>query len=102
MRVLNIAVFILVLLLQYPLWLGKGGVLRLWDIEQQIVMRSGTNDRLKARNTAMDAEVSDLKKGLDALEERARSELGMIRRDEVFFQILDRNTNSNVKVPVVK
>jgi len=79
----------LVLAIQYPLWAGKGGWFRVWEVDRQIVAQRETNAQLKARNAALDAEVRDLKQGLDAIEERARSELGMIRRDEIFFQLLD-------------
>ena len=89
MRWLTLALVGLVVLIQYPLWLGKGGWLRVWDVDQQIVAQRDINVRLKTRNGALDAEVRDLKQGVEAIEERARSELGMIRQDEIFFQLLD-------------
>ena len=89
MRWLTLALAGLVVLIQYPLWLGKGGWLRVWEVDQQIQAQREINMRLKARNGALDAEVRDLKQGLEAIEERARSELGMIRQDEIFFQLLD-------------
>lgn len=89
MRLLAIALAALVLLIQYPLWLGKGGVLRVWEMERQIEVQREANSKLQVRNSALDAEVRDLKQGLEAVEERARSELGMIRKDEVFFQVLE-------------
>ncbi len=89
MRLLAILLTGLLLLIQYPLWLGKGGLLRVWEMERQIAAQRETNDRMRARNEALDAEVGDLKQGLEAVEERARNELGMIRRDEVFFQVLE-------------
>ncbi len=78
----------LVLALQYPLWFGKGGWLKVRELDRQVLAQEDANARLKARNDALDAEVRDLKQGLDAIEERARTELGMIRRDEVFYQIV--------------
>ena len=78
----------LLLALQYPLWIGKGSWGRVWDLDRQLVAQRDGNARLKARNAALDAEVRDLKEGLDALEERARLELGMIRKDEVFYQVV--------------
>jgi cell division protein FtsB len=78
----------LILALQYPLWMGKGGWLRVRSLDQQLVAQQAVNAGLKARNDALDAEVRDLKEGTEAIEERARSELGMIRKDEVFFQIV--------------
>jgi len=80
----------LIAALQYGLWLGKGSWLRVWEIDRQIAGQRRTNDGLMARNAALEAEVRDLKEGLGAIEERARNELGMIRHDEVFFQVLDR------------
>ena len=78
----------MLLAIQYPLWVGKGGWLRVRDLDQQLVVQNETNAKLKARNDALDAEVRDLKQGLEALEERARMELGMIKRDEVFYQVV--------------
>ncbi|HEX6005462.1 MAG TPA: cell division protein FtsB [Burkholderiales bacterium] len=88
MRLLTLILAALIVLIQYPLWLGKGSWLRVWEVDQQIRAQHVTNERLQARNGALDAEVRDLKQGLDAIEERARSELGMIRQDEIFFQIV--------------
>jgi cell division protein FtsB len=87
MKLLAVALAALILLVQYPLWLGKGGWLRVWEVDQQIRSQRETNRQLQGRNSALDAEVQDLKGGLDAVEERARSELGMIRENEIFFQI---------------
>ncbi len=77
------------MLIQYPLWLGKGSWLRVWEVDRQIREQRESNQKLQARNAALEAEVKDLKQGFDAVEERARSELGMIKQDEIFFQILD-------------
>ncbi len=92
MRALALTLATLIALIQYPLWLGKGSWLRVWEVDQQIQAQRATNQKLQARNAALDAEVRDLKQGLDAIEERARSELGMIKRDEIFFQILGDGT----------
>ena len=90
MKWLTLTLAVLVTLIQYPLWVGKGGWLRVWEVDQQIQAQRATNAKLKARNAALDAEVRDLKQGVEAIEERARSELGMVRQDEVFFQVLDQ------------
>jgi cell division protein FtsB len=74
--------------LQYPLWVGKGSWLRVWELDRSLVAQKEQNAKLKARNDALDAEVKDLKEGLDAVEERARLELGMIKKDEVFYQVV--------------
>ncbi|PKO93045.1 MAG: cell division protein FtsB [Betaproteobacteria bacterium HGW-Betaproteobacteria-1] len=90
MKALTLIFVILIALLQYPLWLGKGSWLKVWDLNRQISEQQKLNADLKARNDAVDAEVRDLKQGLAAIEERARSELGMIRQDEVFYQVFER------------
>jgi cell division protein FtsB len=89
MRVLGIVLAVLIVLIQYPLWLGKGGWVRAWDNERQLAAQRAHNQRLQARNVALEAEVRDLKEGSEALEERARFELGMVRQDEVFVQIVE-------------
>ncbi|KAF0813284.1 Cell division protein FtsB [Andreprevotia sp. IGB-42] len=89
MRILAIVLALMIALLQWPLWIGKGSWLRVWQLDQELSDRHAQNDRLKERNAALEAEVLDLKTGTDAIEERARNELGMIRPDEVFFQVLD-------------
>ena len=89
MKPLALALALLILLIQYPLWLGKGSWFRVRQIDQQIEAQRDVNRRLKERNVALEAEVQDLKVGLEAIEERARSEIGMIKRDEIFFQIAE-------------
>lgn len=88
MRILALALAALILLLQYPLWLGKGGWLRVWDLDRQVRSQQERNAGLQRRNEVLDAEVRDLKQGVDAIEERARYDLGMIKQDEIFFQIV--------------
>lgn len=89
MKFLTFALAGLVALLQYPMWVGKGGWMRVWDTDRQVQAQREVNLALQARNAGLDAEVRDLKQGLDAVEERARSELGMVRQDEIFFQLLE-------------
>ena len=78
---------VLIALLQYPLWLGKGGWLRVWETSRQLDAQREANQMLEERNAGLDAEVRDLKSGLDAIEERARFELGMIKNGEIFVQV---------------
>ena len=87
----------LVVVLQYPLWFGKGGWLRVRELDRQVAAQQAVNAGLKARNDAMDAEVRDLKQGLEAIEERARTELGMIGKDEVFYQVVTPAAPSRAK-----
>ena len=95
MRVLSLVLAALIALIQYPLWLGKGSWLRVWEVESEIRAQREVNTRLRTRNVAMDAEVRDLKQGFEAIEERARSELGMVRSDEIFFQLMDLKPRSS-------
>lgn len=78
---------LLVLALQYPLWLGKGGWLRVWEVNAQLQAQRATNHRLEQRNAALAAEVQDLKAGNEAVEERARYELGLTRPGEVYVHV---------------
>lgn len=87
MRWLALAFVVLIAALQYPMWLGKGGWLQVRDLDRQLAAQKESNARLKLRNDALDAEVRDLKNGFEAVEERARAELGMVKQDEVFFQV---------------
>ncbi|KPK20347.1 MAG: cell division protein FtsB [Betaproteobacteria bacterium] len=90
MKQLALVLAMLMLLIQYPLWLGKGSWFRVRQVDQQINAQREVNRRLRERNAALEAEVQDLKIGLEAIEERARSELGMIKRDEIFFQVIEQ------------
>jgi cell division protein FtsB len=86
MRILGALFVALIVLIQYPLWLGKGGWLRAWEVERQVDAQKAKNRQLEARNASLAAEVRDLKTGTEAIEERARHELGMLRPDEIFYQ----------------
>jgi len=87
LRALAIVFVVLIAALQYPMWFGKGGWLQVRELGRSVDKQREVNVALKARNEAIDAEVRDLKTGYEAIEERARSDLGMVRQDEVFFQI---------------
>jgi len=87
LRLLALVLLCLIVAVQYPLWLGKGGWLQVRELDRALANAKASNGELKRRNEALDADVRDLKNGYEAVEERARSELGMIRHDEVFFQI---------------
>lgn len=83
----TLALVALIALLQYPLWLGKGGWVRVWEYERQLEAQRQVNQKLEQRNAGLDAEVRDLKSGFEAIEERARYELGMIKEGEIFVQV---------------
>ncbi len=89
MRLLIAILVLLLVALQYRLWLGDGGIREVWELKQAIRDQRTENAALVERNRALDAEVRDLKTGLDAVEERARSEVGMIREGETFFRIVE-------------
>lgn len=89
MRILAAALGALILLIQIPLWFGKGGWFRAWEVESQVARQQEKNRQLEVRNAGLAAEVKDLKTGTDAVEERARYELGMVKKDEVFYQVAE-------------
>ena len=101
MRILTIVFAALIVLLQYPLWLGKGGWLRVWEIDRQVKVQKDGNAKLQVRNEALDAEVRDLKQGYDAIEERARYELGMIKQDEIFFHVMEKTPVMQAAEPAI-
>ncbi|HRE15922.1 MAG TPA: cell division protein FtsB [Rhodocyclaceae bacterium] len=90
MRWLTVALLALIAALQYPLWLGKGGWLKVWEYDRQVEAQKEVTKKLEIRNAGLDAEVRDLKQGYDAIEERARFELGMIKQEENFVQIPEK------------
>ena len=102
-KVLRAIVYVLLavlLLLQYPLWFGNGSVRSLWHLQREIETQKAENAHLKERNQALEAEVNDLKEGLAAIEERARNELGMVKKGETFYQVIDPNPKpSNQATP---
>ena len=99
MKALSIVLAALLVALQYPLWIGKGSWLRVWELDRSLTQNREQNAKLKARNDALDAEVRDLKQGLEAVEERARLELGMIKKDEVFYQVVAPESSSRTPRP---
>ena len=91
-RSMKIALYLLILLLlalQYPLWFGNGSVIARWKLKQEIAAQHAENASLRTHNRALEAEVADLKQGLESAEARARAELGMIKKDESFYQIIE-------------
>jgi cell division protein FtsB len=82
---------VLIIAIQYPLWMGKGSWMRVWEFSTKVDQQKEKNLQLAARNAGLDAEVRDLKQGIDAVEERARVELGMIKQGEVFYQVIDKS-----------
>lgn len=90
MKKIIVLLVVLLVLLQYKIWLGDGGIPRILQLQEEVDTVQLQVNKLKERNQALEAEVQDLKKGLDAIEERARSDLGMIGQDEVYYQVIDK------------
>jgi len=88
MRVVTLILFILLILLQIKLWLGEGGFRDVARLETRVEAQRQQNSNLLQRNAELQAEVEDLRERLDAVEERARSELGLIKPDEKFYQVV--------------
>ncbi len=89
MKTLNVILLILLALLQFRLWNGHGSIPDVRRLQEIRLAQEEENEALRERNQSLAAEVLDLKQGLAAVEERARSEMGMIMPDETFFQIVD-------------
>ncbi|MBX2826052.1 MAG: cell division protein FtsB [Gammaproteobacteria bacterium] len=100
MKILVTVLLLILVALQYRIWFGDGSVQELWRLREQAKASAAEVQRLQNRNETLEAEVADLKKGLDAIEERARSELGMISNDETFYQFVrDKGRVSTSVVP---
>ena len=89
MKIAAYVLIALLVLLQYPLWFGNGGVFAVWRLQREIAAQQKENTQLKERNQALEAQVNDLKQGLEVIEGQARSELGMVKKGETFYQVID-------------
>ncbi len=89
MKKLLILLVILLVYLQYSLWIGDGSLQDVWRLHQDVERQRQENAQLRERNEALDAEVLDLQQGLEALEEHAREDLGMIKKGETFYQVVE-------------
>jgi len=97
MRIVIYSMLLLLIAIQYPLWLGKGGWLKVYEMEKQLELQQAKNSLLSLRNAKLTGDVKDLKDGTRAIEERARVEHGMLREGEFFVQILPaEKSTSNV------
>lgn len=96
---LSILLITLLVLLQYRLWLGEGGLKELSELRQRVAALEAENQPMRERNARLAAEVVDLKTGLAAIEERARSDIGMVRRDEQFFWVPGVATPAEATTP---
>lgn len=91
MRGLIVILLVLLALLQYRLWVGDGSLAEVWHLSERVRAQQDENEALGQRNQLLEAEVRDLKEGLDAIEERARHELGMVKKGEVFYLVVEED-----------
>lgn len=93
MKIIALVLLSLFLWLQYKIWLQDGGIPEVLQLQQEVADVKTEVKQLQDRNLSLDAEVKDLKKGLDAIEERARSEMGMIKKGEIYYQVIEPKTD---------
>ena len=99
MRLVPLMLVVFLIAIQFPLWLGKGGWMKVRDAERQLQSQKKINTDLQARNAKLAAEVKDLKEGAGAVEERARYELGMLKEGEAFVQIVEPSASKGRDPP---
>ena len=87
MRLVTVALLALIALVHAELWFGRGGVPRVMELQGRLAEQKAANDLARERNNQLDAEVRDLKEGLEMVEEKARFELGMVKPDEILVQV---------------
>ncbi|QWE17591.1 cell division protein FtsB [Polynucleobacter sp. AP-Nino-20-G2] len=102
MRIVIYSMLLLLIAIQYPLWLGKGGWLKVYEMEKQLELQQAKNSLLSLRNAKLTGDVTDLKDGTRAIEERARVEHGMIKDGEFFVQILPTEKSASNTLDGVK
>lgn len=95
LRYVALILLVLLIALQVKFWVGQGGMAEVWRLEKAVAEQKRTNDELRARNDALSAEVANLKDGEEAVEERARSELGLIKPGEKFYQVVEPATDAS-------
>jgi len=88
-KIIALILLVLLIWLQYKIWLQDGGIPEVLQLQKEVDIEQSEVKKLQERNQSLDAEVKDLKKGLDAIEERARSEMGMIKKGEVYYQVIE-------------
>ena len=95
MKIIAVVLLALLIWLQYKIWLQDGGIPEVIQLQQDVEQVKSEVEQLQERNSSLNAEVKDLKKGLDAIEERARSEMGMIKEGEVYYQVIEPEQNKD-------
>jgi len=97
MRLITAVLLIFLVLLQYRLWFGKNSVPDYLALEEEVTRQLANNNKLKQRNKLLYADTDDLKSGTEAIEERARHELGLIKQGETFFRVIPNDDDANKK-----
>jgi cell division protein FtsB len=97
MRGLLIVLVIILLLLQFRLWFGEGSISQKMELDRQLAVQKQQNEALKLRNRLIAKEVDSLKDNLDSIEEKARKDLGMIKDNETFYLVIDKNNRSSTE-----
>ena len=95
MKIIAFVLLFLLIWLQYKIWLQDGGIPEVVQLQLEVEEVKTEVQQLQERNSSLDAEVKDLKKGLDAIEERARSEMGMIKQGEVYYQVIEPESDES-------
>lgn len=99
LRWVILVLLLLLVALQYRLWFGEGGMRQVWQLERDVAAQQAENAKLSERNAKLATEVEDLKEGREAVEERAREELGMTRPGEIYYQVIDPATGKLADPP---
>ena len=94
-KIIAFVLLFLLIWLQYKIWLQDGGIPEVVQLQLEVEEVKTEVQQLQERNSSLDAEVKDLKKGLDAIEERARSEMGMIKQGEVYYQVIEPESDES-------
>ena len=94
MKIIALVLLVLLIWLQYKIWLQDGGIPEVVQLQEEVEEVKTEVQQLRERNSSLDAEVKDLKKGLDAIEERARSEMGMIKEGEIYYQVIEPDSDA--------
>jgi len=93
-KIIALVLLVLLIWLQYKIWLQDGGIPEVVQLQEEVEEVKTEVQQLRERNSSLDAEVKDLKKGLDAIEERARSEMGMIKEGEIYYQVIEPDSDA--------
>ena len=88
-KIIIFSMVLLLIIIQSFSWISDGGIRESWELDREVEIRKNENQQLRDRNISLEAEVNDLKQGLSAIEERARTDLGMIEEQETYYQIIE-------------